>query len=101
MFGDSRKANSATVFDDRVAAAAQVNVDVDTVVHAELSARDNKDAVLYACYMSWPFHLPTYKKTFFDALDCQTGKRFTIRGRDRHVHYAVTQRRDGGWHCGF
>lgn len=87
------------ILDDGITRAAEVDIHVLAVVHAELSARDDDDTVIHSRDMCWSIDLSTYQQTFLDVFDGQASIGLAIRGWNRHIHHAVPQRCNGGRDC--
>lgn len=99
-FGYPAKTDVGTILDDGIAGAAEIDVHIPAVVHAELAARDHNDAVINTSDVRRAVDLTADQKTFADTLDSQTGIRFSVGCGNRHVHDAVTQGGDGGRNSG-
>ena len=88
-FGYPTETDIRAVFDDRVARAAEVDIDIAAVVHAELATRDNYDTVLDSSNVCRAIDLATDQQTLLDSLCSQTGIRLSIGGGNGHVHDTV------------
>lgn len=64
-----RKSNICAVLDNRVAGCAQVDINVGTVVHAELSAGNYDGTVLYIGDVGGTINLSANEQALLDALD--------------------------------
>lgn len=77
------------ILDDWITRAAEVDIYVFAVVHAELSARDDNDTMIHASDMCWSIDLSTDQQTFLDIFYRETSIGLAICGRNGHVHNAV------------
>lgn len=80
-----------TILDNRVAGAAEIDIHVGTIVHAELMARHDDDAVFDAGDVSWSVDLTANQKTLLDPLNGEARVWLPLCGRYRHVHDTALQ----------
>lgn len=93
-FGYPAEPDIRAILNDRVAGAAEIDIDVFAVVHTELPARDHDHAMLDRSDMGRAIHLPTYQEALLDIINGQAGIGFPVGGGNGHVNNAVAQEGD-------
>lgn len=78
------------ILDDWITRAAEVDIHVCAVVHAELSTRDDNNAMIHARDVCRSINLSTDQQALLDIFHCQTSIGLAICGRNGHVYNAVS-----------
>lgn len=78
------------IFNNGITRATEVDIDIFTVVHAELSARDDDDTVIHSSNMCWSVDMTTDQQTFLNVRHRQAGVWLAVRSWDRHVNNTVS-----------
>jgi len=77
------------ILNDRITRAAEVDIDILAVVHAELPARYHNGTVFHASDVGRATNLAANQKTFIDVFNSQACKGFAVGGGNGHVDNAV------------